>query len=105
MNVSNLYLTTSYLKRGYAARMTSKILNLEDAPDDPIERLIWLGGVAEQVRRELDPQFQQAYFWARFTGRFSEALSLGLHSRKRVMAWTRAENEQRGRMVRWNSMD
>lgn len=84
--------------------MTSPILNLDGAPEDPIERLIWLGGVAEQVQRELDPQWRQAYFWARFTGRLPEAMALGLHSRKRVMAWTRAENEQRGRMVRWGGL-
>jgi hypothetical protein len=81
--------------------MSSPILNLEDAPEDPIERLIWLGGVAEQVAAELAPQWQQAYFWARFSGRLDDALRLGLHSHKRVMAWTRAENEHRGRMIRW----
>lgn len=81
--------------------MTRTILNLQDAPDDPIERLIWLGGVMEQVKTELDSEFQSAYFWARFSGRLTEAEGLGLHSTKRIMAWTRAENESRGRMIRW----
>lgn len=77
------------------------ILNLDDGPSDPIERLIWLGGVMGQVRTELESEFQQAYFWARFTGRLEDAEALGLHSHKRVMAYTRAENEARGRMIRW----
>lgn len=81
--------------------MKRPILNLRDAPDDPIERLVWLGGVDEQVKAEMDWQWQEAYFWARFTGRLDAALALGLHSRKKVMAYTRAENENRARMIRW----
>jgi hypothetical protein len=81
--------------------MTKRILDLSGAPDDPIERLIWLGGVLEQVNKELEPEWREAYFWCRFTGRLSEAMGLGLHSRKKVMAYTRAENENRGRMIRW----
>lgn len=77
------------------------ILNFNRAPDDPIERLVWLGGVMDQVHRELDEQYRIAYFWARFTGRLDAALDLGLHSRKKVMAFTRAENENRARMIRW----
>jgi len=81
--------------------MTDTILNLQGAPEDPIERLVWLGGVDDAVKSELDDAFMEAYFWARFTGRLDAALALGLHSRKRVMAYTRAENEQRARMIRW----
>ncbi len=81
--------------------MKRTLLNLDDAPTDPIERLIWLGGVDEQVKAEMDDQWQEAYFWARFSGRLDAALALGLHSRKRVMAYTRAENEARARMIRW----
>lgn len=81
--------------------VTRQILNLRGAPEDPIERLLWLGGVDEAVKKELDGLFAQAYFWARFTGRLDAALALGLHSRKRVMAYTRAENESRARMIRW----
>lgn len=81
--------------------MSQPLLNLTEAPEDPIERLVWLGGVAEQVEREMKDQWQQAYFWARFTGRLDTALKLGLHSHKKVMAYTRAENENRGRLVRW----
>lgn len=81
--------------------MTDSILNLSGAPSDPIERLIWLGGVKEQVESEMDDQWEQAYFWARFTNRLDAALDLHLHSRKRVMAYTRAGNEHAGRMIRW----
>jgi len=81
--------------------MARRILDLRGAPEDPIERLLWLGGVMDQVREELDDAFKEAYFWSRFTGRLDAALALGLHSRKRVMSYTRAENESRARMIRW----
>jgi len=81
--------------------MSIPILNTKDAPTDAIERLIWLGGVMKQVHDELDPMWQQAYFDARFTGRLDQADSLGLHSHKRIMQYTRAENEKRGRQIRW----
>jgi hypothetical protein len=42
----------------------------------------------------------------RLHGQLEEVLALGLHSRKRVLAWTRQENERRGRVVRWgDSLD
>lgn len=82
--------------------MTQRLLDLREAPDDPIERLIWLGGAMEQARLELDDAFAEAYFWCRFTGRLNAALALGLHSRKRVMAYTRSMNNARGRQIRWN---
>ena len=77
------------------------ILDTADAPEDPIERLMWLSGVREQVERELDGLFEESYFWARMTGRLEEAVSLALHSRRRVLAFTRAGNEKVGRSVRW----
>lgn len=81
--------------------MKGQILDLRGAPQDPIERLIWLGGVMDKVRSELDDAFGEAYFWARFTGRLDSALALRLHSRKRVMTYTRAMNNARGRQIRW----
>lgn len=78
------------------------LLDVSAAPSDPIERLVWLSGVKDQVAKEMDEQWSDAYFWARFTGRLDAALSLGLHGRKRIMAYTRAANEHRGRTVRWN---
>lgn len=81
--------------------MSIPILNLDDAPHDAVERLVYLNGVLEQVKKELDPVWQAAYFEARFTGRLSEADALGYHSHKKIMAFTRAENEARGRQVRW----
>jgi hypothetical protein len=81
--------------------MTNPILNLEAAPSDPIERLVWLSGVKDQVAKEMDAQWSDAYFWARFTGRLDAAVRLRLHGRKRIMAYTRAANESKGRTVRW----
>ena len=81
--------------------MSIPILNLDDAPSDALERLVWLDGVLKQVHKELDPMWQQAYFDARFTGRLDEADQLGFHSHKRIMQFTRAENEARGRQIRW----
>lgn len=81
--------------------MTQPILNLSEAPTDNIERLLWLSGVAEEAKRELDAEFQRTYFEVRLERRLDAALELGLHPTARVMAYTRAENEARGRTVRW----
>lgn len=78
------------------------ILNLDDAPTDPVERLLWLSGVKEQVQRELDEEFARTYYEARIQKVFIPALSVGLHSRKKALAYARKENERRGRTVRWN---
>lgn len=77
------------------------LLNLDNLPDDPIEAVVWLGGVAEQVRKELDLAFGQAYFDARLQGQLNAAILAGPYAKKRVLAYTRAENERRGRLVRW----
>jgi hypothetical protein len=77
------------------------ILNLQEAPESPIERLMWLSGVMEEVKEELDAEFRRAYYEARLQKQLEPALALGLHSRKRILAYTRAENEKRGRTVRW----
>jgi len=77
------------------------LLNLKQAPKDPIKRIIWLSGVQAQVREELERELAVAYFDVRLHGQLDEVLGLGYHSRKRVLAWTRAENERRGRVVRW----
>jgi hypothetical protein len=78
-----------------------RILNMADAPDDPIARVIWLGGVHEQAEKELADAFAAAYFEARLQRRLDSAVEVGPHSRKRVLAFTRAENQRRGRSVRW----
>ena len=77
------------------------ILNLRDAPRDAVERIIWLDGVMEQVRLELDDAYAEAYFEARIQRRFEDALRAGRASKKRALAWTRRRNEQTGRTVRW----
>lgn len=82
--------------------MSERIVNFSDAPDEPIPRLLWLSGVREAVADELDAEYRRTYFFARQQGVLDQALGLGLHSRKRVMAYTRAENERRGRVIaRW----
>lgn len=81
--------------------MADPILNLDQAPSETLERLLWLSGVAEEAKTELEAEFQQVYFNARLERRLDAALELGLHRPARVLAWTRAENEKRGRSVRW----
>lgn len=77
------------------------MVDFADAPHDPVERLMWLSGVKDVLDQELNAQWQRAYFQARQTGRLDSALLLGYHSRKKVMAYTRAENERTGRQWRW----
>lgn len=77
------------------------MVDFSEAPHDPIERLMWLSGVKDVVDKELHAQWQTAYFQARQTGRLDTALTLGYHSHKRIMAYTRAENERTGRQWRW----
>lgn len=77
-------------------------LDLSSAPENPIERLAWLSGIDQAVKREINLAWQEAYFDARFQGMFQQALDLKLHARKRALAWTRHENEAKGRPVsRW----
>jgi hypothetical protein len=77
------------------------ILNLADAPKDPVERVVWLSGVNEQVRKELDAAFAEAYFEARLQSRLDAAIAAGPYARKRALAYTRHENQRRGRTIRW----
>lgn len=77
------------------------ILRLDDAPTDPIQRLWWLSGVREQVAKELDEEFARTYFNARLQGNLEAAIKAGPFARKRVLAFTRAENQRQGRVVRW----
>lgn len=77
------------------------ILNLDEAPEEPMSRLLYLSGVREQVERELDAEYRRIYFHLRLEGSLDKAIDLGEHSYKRIMAYTRAENEARGRLVRW----
>lgn len=77
------------------------ILNLEDLPTDPLERLIWLGGVKDAVARELDDAYADAYAEARLTGLFEAALTFGPYGKKRALALTRRWNNNQARMIRW----
>jgi hypothetical protein len=80
----------------------NNLLDLSGAPDEPMHRLMWLSGVRDRVSIELDHEFQRIYFDLRMQGRLNDALDYGLHSGTRILAYTRRENERRGRLVRWN---
>lgn len=77
------------------------LLDLSEAPKDPIERVMWLSGVKEQATKELNAAFAEAYFEARLQHRLDTAVAAGPYARKRVLAFTRGENQRRGRVVRW----
>jgi hypothetical protein len=77
------------------------ILSTSEAPDDPIERLLWLSGAAEAAKAEIEDAFAKAYFEARLSGRLDAAVGLGLHSKSTVLRLTRRENNASQRMVRW----
>lgn len=77
------------------------LLNLDDAPKDPIERLMYLSGVKEQVAAELDAALGEAYFQARLQQRFEAALAAGPYKLKPALRLTRHENQKRGRSIRW----
>lgn len=74
-------------------------LDLSSAPSDPVERLAWLSGIDQALRKEVNAAWQEAYFEARIKGMFEQALALKLHPKKRALAWTRHENEARGRAI------
>lgn len=66
-----------------------------------MRRLMWLSGVREAVQAELDEQYRQVYFDLRLEQRLDEAIDFGQHSYKRIMHFTRQQNEATGRQVRW----
>lgn len=90
-------MTAEHVDRQYG----ELIVDFSEAPHDPIERLLWLSGAKAAFDAKATALWQETYFQARLTGRFQSALDLGLHSRKRALAFTRSENERRGRPMRW----
>lgn len=78
------------------------LLNLVDLPSDPIERLNWLAAARESIVNEFDTAFAEAYFSARLQHRFDSALALHIHGKKKALALSRAHNNSKKRMVRWN---
>lgn len=77
------------------------MIDFSSAPDDPILRISWLGGVMKRAKAELDVEYEKAYGEARLSGRMDAALDLGLHSTKRALRYTRAWNQKMGRQIRW----
>lgn len=86
---------------GYAT-VSELIIDFSFAPQDPIERLVWLSGAQEAFDTQVNAMWQAAYFEVRQTGRLQTAFDLAYHSHKRILAMTRAENERRGRQWKWN---
>lgn len=81
--------------------MDTLLSKLGPAPQDAIARLYWLQTGQDELLAELDAAFQSAYFDARLTDRLDAAIAVHAHSRKRILRFTRNENESRGRQVRW----
>jgi hypothetical protein len=57
------------------------LLILTDAPEDSIERIMWLSGALDAAKREIETAFAEAYFTARLEGRFDSAVSAGPYDR------------------------
>lgn len=81
--------------------MSAYILDLSEAPEEPLRRLIYLSGVKHKVKQELDAEYQRIYFALRMEGRLDDGIDFNEHSNKAIVAFTRKENEARGRQVRW----
>lgn len=77
------------------------LLDLSTAPEDPLERLIWMSGVREKVEAELEAACAHAAFEVRLRDGLEALLATGLFSRTRILRWCRAENRRRGNTVRW----
>jgi len=76
------------------------ILNMSEAPKDPIQRLVWMTGVKQQVQDEIDSECETLYSRLRMEGRFDAVLAARLHSKGRALALTRRAN--RARQIRWD---
>lgn len=76
-------------------------IDFSEAPHDPLELLVWLSGAQDAFDTQVNAMWQRAYYEARLSGRFQAALDLRLHSQKKALAFTRHENERRGRGLKW----
>lgn len=76
------------------------MIDFSAAPEEPLARLMWLTGVRQRAATELNQEWQRTYFQARLEGKLDHAIHLGFHSRKQILAFTRHENESRGRVVK-----
>lgn len=80
------------------------LLDFSTAPDNPVERIVWLDELYTDMHTALYAQLQSAYFEARLRGQLAVAIEVAPHGKKKVLAMTRAENEKRGRCIRWGSL-
>ena len=99
MSPDSYYRPTQRLLLSYSVLMP--ILNLTKAPTDPVARVMWLDGVMEAVKSELDEQYERAYYGARVQGRFDAAVQAGKASKSKALAYCRRQNEKMGRPMRW----
>lgn len=77
-----------------------QILDFSQAPESPLARLMWLSGAMEEAKAEVNAEYQRTYFAARTQGMLADAVGLGLHSRKTILAMTRHENQSLGVPIR-----
>lgn len=71
--------------------------------DNPLQQIADLAVERDKMLADYDAQFQRLYFQARMQGQIKSAIDMGLHSRKQIMKFTRAENEALGRAIRWGA--
>jgi hypothetical protein len=77
------------------------ILDLSNAPDDNLERMIWLSGVEKKVSSELQAERERLVFEIRLQEQLPALLEMALYPPTTLLRWCRAENERRGRPIRW----
>jgi hypothetical protein len=79
-------------------------MDFSDAPDDPLERIVWLDELRKDFLDTIDTHLQPAYFECRQQNRLDAAVAMGPHGKKVALAMTRRENEKRGRQIRWKKL-
>lgn len=77
-------------------------LDLNNLPDDPLERLEYLLDVEAEVAEQIDEAYAVAYFDARFLDQLVSAIELRRHGRRRILAMIRRVNYRMGSAVRWS---
>lgn len=86
---------------GSAVRVDTSFL--DQGPEDYVERVRWLSKIRAQILSAIEAEFQVTYFDARRNGQLEDVIAVAPHTVNQVYAFTRAENEARGRGVRWTS--
>jgi hypothetical protein len=79
------------------------LLDLTEAPREPVHRVLWLSELSNLLAEELHLAYRKAYFEARQQGTFEVAVEVGPFSRTVALAMTREHNEATGRQLRWEA--